>query len=202
LRARDRRGLPPVEKRRNPVRGDTVNIHALALALLVALATPTRAAAERGPSTSAERARAVETTRRLERDPLGPGASKDRRWLLQWIVDIPDIEVRGCSGPLDVLKEDEERPYGKVLFAQSMFGIVAFLIEHPRERNDWVKVQLAGVESVLKAYRSLLDSEPGARWRELDLLLEARRQGKLRDIVEETMESCGEERGPGPGDPI
>lgn len=179
-----------------------MNLPALALASLVALAAPARAAAERGPSTSAERTRAVDVTRRLERDPLGPGASGDRRWLIQWIVDIPDIEVRGCPGPLDVLKQDDGSRYGKVLFVQSMFGMAAFLIEHPRERRDWVKVQLAGMESVLRAYRSLLDSEPGARWKELDLLLEARRRGRLREVIEETMESCGEERGPGPGDPI
>ncbi len=179
-----------------------MKLHALALAFAVALAAPARAAAERGPSTPAERTRAVETTRRLERDPLGPGASKDRRWLIQWIIDIPDIEVRGCSGPLDVLKEDDGRRHGKVLYAQSMFGMAAFLIEHPREKNDWVKVQLAGVESVLRTYHSLLGSDPEARWRELDLLVEARRQGKLRDVLEETMEGCGDERVPGPGDPI
>jgi len=176
--------------------------HLLALASLVALAVPAQAAAERGPSTSAERTRAVQTTRRLERDPLGPGARQDRRWLIQWIVEIPDIEVRGCSGPLDALKLDDGNRYGKVLYIQSMFGMAAFLIEHPRDKNDWVAVQLAGMESVLRAYRSLLGSEPGARWKELDLLIEARRQGKLREVVEETMESCGEERVPGVGDPI
>jgi hypothetical protein len=174
----------------------------VALAFALALTAPSQAAAERGPSTSAERTRAVEATRRLERDPLGPGAREDRRWLIQWIIDIPDIEVRGCSGPLDVLKEDDGSRHGKVLFAQSMFGMAAFLIEHPREKNDWVRVQTAGVESVLKAYRSVLSSDPEARWKELDLLVEARRQGKLRDVIEETMEGCGDERVPGQGDPI
>lgn len=174
----------------------------LALAFALALAAPGRAAAERGPSTSAERTRAVETTRRLERDPLGPAATKDRRWLIQWIIDIPDIEVRGCSGPLDVLKQDDGKRHGKLLYAQSMFGMAAFLIEHPSERGDWVQVQLAGVESVLRAYRSLLGNDPEARWKELDLLAEARRQGKLREVIEQTMEGCGDERVPGPGDPI
>jgi hypothetical protein len=179
-----------------------VTLQALALTSLIALAAPAQVAAERGPSTSAERTRAVETTRRLERDPLGSGAGKDRRWLIQWIVEIPDIEVKGCSGPLDVLKQDDGSRYGRVLYVQSMFGIAAFLIEHPRDKDDWVQVQLAGVESVLRAYRSLLSSEPGAHWKELDLLAEARRQGKLREVIEETMEGCGQERVQGPGDPI
>ncbi len=183
--------------------GAAVTLHqAFALASFLAFSVPAQAAAERGPSTPTERTRAVETTHRLERDPLGPGARQDRRWLIQWIVEIPDIEVRGCAGPLDALKEDDGRRYGKVLYVQSMFGMAAFLIEHPRDKSDWVAVQLAGVESVLKAYRALLGADPAARWKELDLLTEARRQGKLREVIEETMEGCGDERVPAPGDPI
>jgi hypothetical protein len=179
-----------------------VNLHlALALSTLCALAAPAWGVA-RGPSTSTERARAVDTTRRLERDPLGPGARQDRRWLVQWIVEIPDIVVKGCPGPLDALKEDDEGRFGKLLYIQSMLGMAAFLIEHPRDRDDWVKVQAAGVESVLRAYHSLMGSKPQARWKELDLLAEAHRQGKLREVIEATMADCGEDRGPGPGDPI
>ena len=50
------------------------------------LALPGLAAA-RGPSTPAERKKAVETTRRLERSPLAPNADADRKWLLKWIVE-------------------------------------------------------------------------------------------------------------------
>lgn len=172
---------------------------ALALALVLAPAL----AAARGPSTPAERRRAVETTRRLEREPLGNGAMEQRRWLLRWIVEIPDIHVQGCSGPLDALAADAggER-YGRVLYAQAMFGMAAFLVEHPDDKGDWLAVQTAGVESVLKAYRSLLRTEPDARWEELDLLLAASRQGKLPLVLEQTMEGCGDEGAPAPGDAI
>ncbi len=169
------------------------------LTLLFALPGP---AAARGPSTAAERKKAVETTRHLERQPLAPNASAERKWLLKWIIDIPDISVRGCSGPLDVLGQDDGSRFGRALYAQSMFGMTAFMIENPRRKNDWVAVQTAGVESTLRAYQSLLRANPDARWEELDTLLEARRQGKLREIVEATMEGCGDERAPGPGDAI
>ena len=172
---------------------------ALALSSVIALMTVADAAAGRGPSTKSERTRAVEITRRLERDPLGAGASKDRRWLIQWILEIPDIEVPECPGPLDVLKEDGGRRHGRILYAQSAFGIAAFLIKHPHEKSDWLEVQLAGIESVLKAYRSLLAAEPDGHWTELDLLLETQREGKLGDVIEETMEGCGDERVPGQG---
>ncbi len=108
-------------------------------------------AAARGPSTPAERKRAVEITRRLERTPLAPGANTDRMWLLKWIVEIPDINVRGCSGPLDALAQDDGSRHGKQLYAQSMFGMTTFMIEHPRQKDDWSAVQTAGVESTLRA---------------------------------------------------
>ncbi len=174
---------------------------AIAGALALALSLPGLAAA-RGPSTPAERKKAVETTRRLERFPLAPDADSQRKWLLKWIVDIPDINVRGCSGPLDALAGDDGSRHGRQLYAQSMFGMTAFMIEHPGQKDDWVAVQTAGVESTLRAYQSLLAAQPDSRWEELDTLQEARRQGKLRDLVEKTMEGCGDERAPGPGDAI
>jgi hypothetical protein len=171
------------------------------MAFAFAFALPALAAG-RGPSTVAERRKAVETTRRLEKSPIGPTANADRKWLLKWIVDIPDINVRGCSGPLDVLAQDDGSRHGRALYAQAMFGMTAFMIENPRQKDDWLAVQTAGVESTLRAYQSLLTAEPDSRWEELDTLLEARRQGKLRDLLEQTMEGCGDERGPGPGDAI
>jgi hypothetical protein len=172
-------------------------------ALVATLALVPALAAARGPSTPAERRRAVETTRRLERQPLAPNADAQRRWLLRWIVEIPDIHVQGCAGPLDALAEDRSgEKYGRLLYAQSMFGMAAFVVEHPKDKDDWLAVQTAGVESVLKAYRALLREQPDARWEELDLLVSAARQGKLPLVLEQTMEGCGEQQAPQPGDAI
>ncbi len=166
----------------------------LAAALAALLVLSPALAAGRGPSTPAERRRAIETTRRLERDPIGKGAADERRWLLKWIVDIPDVQVRGCSGPLDALAQDDGGRFGKQLYAQAVFGMAAFLIEHPKQSGDWLAVQTAGVESVLRAYKSLLRKVPRAHWDELDVLMTAQRQGKLEGVLEETME-CGDPAG-------
>ncbi len=159
----------------------------------------------RGPSTPAERRRAVQTTRKLEKEPLARDANASRRWLLDWIVAIPDVQVRSCSGPLDVLVEDSGR-FGRILYLQSLFGMAAFLIENPRAQDDWVAVQAAGVESVLRAYRSLVRAEPEERREELDALLETQKRGRLKQLVEETMAECAkqpdEEMGPAPRDSI
>ncbi len=170
----------------------------LALAALPALALA--APQQRGPSTPAERKRAVEITRRLERDPLYPGADKDRRWLFQWIVAIPDINVQSCSGPLNVLVEEPEN-HGRALFAQSVFGMAAFVIENPKKKDDWVAVQKAGIESTLRSYQALVARDEEARRPELDELVEARKAGKLADVVREQV-NCKEEGEPDTGDAI
>ncbi len=170
-------------------------------ALALAFVLPARAA-DRGPSTPAERKRAVEVTKRLEKFPLAANANSDRVWLMKWINDIPDITVRTCGGLLDPLAVDEDAKYGRKLYAQSMFGMTAFMIENPQRKDDWVAVQTAGVESTLKAYQSLLQAKPDARWDVLDKLLTAQKEGTLNDVVENALDGCGDERPPGPGDAI
>jgi len=155
----------------------------LALTLLA-----TAAARARGPSTPEERKRAVEATRKLEKEPLARNSMELRKWLFQWIVEIPDIMVSSCSGPLSVLPGDESGRHGTELFVQSVFGMAAFLVENPKKKDDWIAVQTAGIESVLAAYRSLLKKEPEARWPELDALAEAKKKGKLRALVEKEVD--------------
>lgn len=176
-------------------------IRPLAAALLV-LAAPALAAA-RGPSTADERARAVALTRKLEKQPLARSAMKDRGWLLQLIVEAPDFEVKGCSGPLDALSRDEDGPYARILYVQSIFGMAAFMFEHPKKAEDWAAVQTAGIESTLRAYASILKADPDARWKELDRLAAVHGKGKLRSLVEQEMAACGrDDGGPSPEDAI
>jgi hypothetical protein len=173
-------------------------------ATLLLVSAPALADA-RGPSTPAERKRAIELTRKLERQPLARSSNQDRGWLLQFIVEAPDFEVRGCSGPLDVLAKDDEGPYAKLLYVQSVFGMAAYVLENPKKTEDWASVQAAGIESTLKAYEAILKADPDARWKELDRLVKARDAKKLRALVEKEMARCGtgeDEGGPAPSDAI
>ena len=178
-------------------------LRSLAAALLVLAALPSRAA-DRGPSTAEERKRAVETTRRVGREPLARSSMEGRKWLFQWIVDIPDINVVSCNGPLDVLAKDDEDAYAQILYVQSVFGMAAYLIENPKKKDDWISVQTAGIESTLRAYESLRKSDSEVRWKELDRLVDAQKKKKLRGLVEKETKCRGEgdEMGPAPRDAI
>jgi len=173
-------------------------VHRLVAAALALLLAPALAGA-RGPSTAEERKRAIDITRKLEKEPLSRSGIEGRAWLLQFIVEAPDFEVRGCSGPLDVLAKEDEGPYARVLYVQSVFGMTAFMFENPKKTDDWAAVQTAGIESTLKAYESILRADSDARWKELDRLIAARKAGKLRALVEKEMAPCGRgESGEGP----
>lgn len=43
-------------------------------------------AQQRGPSTAEERARAVQTAKSLQSDPLAPNVQEDREWLVKWLI--------------------------------------------------------------------------------------------------------------------
>lgn len=172
-------------------------------ALAVALLAPAAARA-RGPSTPEERKRAVETTRKLEKEPLARSSMDARKWLFQWIVEIPDVNVTSCAGPLDSLRADEEDSYGQLLYVQSVFGMAAYQIENPKKTGDWVAVQTAGVESVLRAYEAMRRADSELKYKELDRLEKARKEGKLAAVVKKEMAKCGnpDEMGPAPRDAI
>ncbi len=175
----------------------------LAATLALAVLAPSLAHAARGPSTPEERKKAVETTRKLEKEPLARSAMDARKWLFQWIVEIPDINVTSCAGPLDVLREDEDDAYAQMLYLQSVFGMAAFLIENPKKEKDWVAVQTAGVESVLRTYDSMRKADSELAWKDLDRLEKARKAGKLADIVKKETKCGGpDDMGPAPSDAI
>jgi hypothetical protein len=179
-------------------------VHRTVAAAVLLLCSPAIASA-RGPSTPEERKRAVELTRRLEKEPLARSGAQNRAWLLKFIVEAPDFNVKGCRGPLDVLAKDEEDPYAALLYVQSVFGMAAFMFERPKQAGDWAAVQTAGIESTLKAYESLRRADSEARWKELDRLIAARNAGKLRGLVQKEMAGCEkeeEQEGPTPRDAI
>ena len=70
----------------------------LFLVILTCLAPSLQdARAERGPSTVAERTRAVQVAKSLRTDPLSSEVQNDREWVIKWLIEIPDISVNYCT---------------------------------------------------------------------------------------------------------
>src|ERR1700739_1729705 len=100
-------------------------------------------AQQRGPSTAEERARAVKIAHELEGDPLAKEAKDNREWVIQWIVDIPDITVNVCFDYFGKMP-NPPRGHSREIVRQMIISSAAFMIEHPDKAKDEQAVATAG----------------------------------------------------------
>jgi hypothetical protein len=174
------------------------SIRAIAVATLILgffLAGHARAQQEpqkRGPSTAEERARAVKVAHELEVDPLAKDAKDNRDWVIQWIVDIPDITVNVCFDYFGKMP-NPPRGHSKEIVRQMIISSAAFIIEHPDKAKDEQAVATAGLLGALKTYQAILKGEPDARWPYVDKIIQMRDQGKLDDFVSDTRRKCAQD---------
>ncbi len=150
--------------------------------LFLGLMAAAQGSGKRGSSTPAERERFITIVHKLEQAPLDKNLKKDREWALLWLTDVPDVNVNVCLAPLG-LRDGEKYKYEPEIFGQYTFSMGAFLIEHPEKASDPTAQYLAGVQGALNAYNSILKSEPKAKSRSLDDLLQKQKQGQLADFV-------------------
>jgi hypothetical protein len=141
-----------------------------------------RHAHARGPSTPEERAKVIELTRILERDPLNENAGATRQWLREWTIEVPEIRFHVCN---ELLSEGlgENYPYSREINLQTILSGALFTLEHQDKRRDDVGAYIAGVEGSLRMYEVLAKSRPDARSSFLDGLVTMRDRGKLADHV-------------------
>lgn len=149
----------------------------------------TPAPPKRGPSTPEERKRLVSIEHKMEASPLDKGLDKDIKWALDWVRDVPDVTVSLCWAPLEpVIRSDYK--YRTRIPGQFALSSAAFIIEHPDKAADEVAPYIAGVEGVLRTYKSTIKSEPEARSDELDELLKLQAAGTLADYVRKAAKDC------------
>ncbi len=156
--------------------------------LLIAVLAAT-AQQKRGPSTTEERAKAVQFAHDLENNPLGPQAKSEREWLTLWLIEIPDITVEVCPRLLGPEIPDKKK-YGTEIFSQLMFSEVAFMIENPDKTKDALEVHAAGVLGSLKVYEAILKEHPKTRTTALDQIVVRRDKQELKNHVEDAMKYC------------
>jgi hypothetical membrane protein len=161
----------------------------------------------RGLSTPEERAKAINIARSLERDPLAKDAAANRQWLLNWIIEVPDIRFKSCVGLLSPGVGDQYR-YSAEVNQQIIFSAAAFKLEDLDQRrrssadsfkagatrrhlrND-TGAYTAGVEGALRVYETLMKSVPDAKLAFLDDLVAKRDRGELADhVVKLANEKC------------
>jgi hypothetical protein len=144
----------------------------------------------RGLSTPDERAKAINIARLLERDPLGKDAPANRQWLLNWIIEVPDIRFKTCVDLLSPGVGSHYR-YSTEINQQVIFSAAAFKLEDPDHLRNDTGSYIAGVEGALHAYEILVKSAPEAKLAFLDDLVAKRDRGELADhVIKLASEKC------------
>jgi hypothetical protein len=183
-------GVRPIQKRRSSM---SIQKRFLTVRLIVGvtLLLVTMGFYARGPSTSEEREKALTMIRNLEENPLQENYKDMRSWLINWLTEVPDIEIKVCSGPFQpLLDEKKEQPFGPDIYFQVMISSAAFIIEHPDKAKDQVSIYQAGLEGALKVYKFYVAKNPEARRKYIDDLLVKQQEGKLAEVAKKAVKEC------------
>jgi hypothetical protein len=156
---------------------------------VVAVLSMLAGAQQRGPSTPEERARAIQTAKSLQSDPLAPNVQQEREWLLKWLIEVPDISVKMCPTFLGDLGDSKSGNPGAII-ATMLASEAAFVIEHSEKAKDVDAVYFAGVDGALHGYEAIRLKDASYRLPHLDDLIQKRDQGKLSNYVRATAKKC------------
>jgi hypothetical protein len=162
----------------------------LAAAIFNVSFSQTWAQQHRGPSTAEERARAVQIAKLLRADPLADSNTKDREWLVKWLIEVPDISIKLCGGVLGDTGDSNKSQYPGALLATLMASQAAYVIEHPDKAKDSTAVYVAGIDGALDAYHAIRSKDSSFHAKQLDEFDQKRNEGKLADSVKSATKKC------------
>jgi hypothetical protein len=154
-----------------------------AIAIFLVLTPLAASAADRGPSTAAERKQALEYIHHFQADPLNPNLTPEIQWVVKWTMEVPDIRLDLCTSFFKLPKADSRD--GQILFNAMVFAQTAYLLENSDRQDDKLAEIEAGVEGVLNVYEVLLKANPNDRQAYLDKLIKQREDGTLAKFVEQ-----------------
>lgn len=131
----------------------------------------------------------IKATQILEAQLFQDKAKDFRGWAMRYIIETDDVSITVCSQMFSSIM-DKKNKYSSELLAQYSMGMAAFKLANPDKANDENSAQLAGMESMLKAYENMVKEKPKAKFQALDDLVAKRDKGELKKLVEDA--KCGE----------
>jgi hypothetical protein len=152
--------------------------------LLIALAAQAGFAQEKVN----EKEMLIKAARFLEEKPFDKDAKDIRSWAFVWSADTKEVTVIVCGGKITEAMLDKKAKYGSELLGQYVIAMTAFKLQNPNN-TDENAAQLAGLESVVKTYETMLKEKPKAKTDMLDALATKKNNGELAQLVKDA--DCG-----------
>ncbi|MDM7923190.1 MAG: hypothetical protein QUS14_12895 [Pyrinomonadaceae bacterium] len=139
-----------------------------------------------------DRAAFISNTRLLEKVPFNPNAAGAREWGFKWLVETDQVTVAICGGTMELIPEKKNK-FKAELLMQHTFGMGVFKLENPDKKSDEKSAQMAGFESMLRAYEVMVNENEKARNSNLDSLLAKQKAGELKAVVDAAFDKgkCG-----------
>ncbi len=126
----------------------------------------------------------IKASQILEAQPIQDRAKDFRSWAMRYVIETDDVSVTICSQILSAVMDKKNKSSSELL-AQYTIAMAAFKLSNPDKAKDDNLAQLAGMESMLRAYENILKEKPKNKFQALDDLLAKRDKGELKKFVEE-----------------
>lgn len=125
----------------------------------------------------------INNTRLLEKKPFDPNADIARKWGFKWVADTDEVSVGLCSDTMKLIPEKKNK-FKAELLMQFTFGMAVFKLENPDKKDDETAAQVAGLESMLRAYEVMIAENEKAKSAGMDNLIAKRDSDELKALVE------------------
>jgi len=127
-----------------------------------------------------EQENVIAAARALETAPLDKDTSKMTERALKWAIETDEVHLIACGGTFGLFS-DKKNKQSPLMTTSYMIGMTAYKLQNPSaSEND---VQLAGLETALKAYEIAVKEKPKTKSDQVEALLVKRSSGELAALV-------------------
>jgi hypothetical protein len=131
----------------------------------------------------------IKASKFLEEKPFDKNAKDIRGWAVNYIILTDQVSILICGGELLTPVLDKKNKNSTELVGQYTIGMAAFKLANPSKKDDENAAQLAGVESMLKAYEAMIAEKPKTKFDGMDALITKRDKGEIKGIIDAA--NCG-----------
>jgi hypothetical protein len=127
-----------------------------------------------------EKENVIAAARALETAPLADATSKMSQRAFKWVAETDEVSLVVCGGTFGLFS-DKKNKQGSVMTMAYTIGMAAYKLENPTKDEN--AIQLAGLETALKAYEAAVKEKPKTKSDQVEALLVKRTNGELTTLV-------------------
>ncbi len=124
----------------------------------------------------------INTARAVEEKPFDKETIKMREQALKYVIETDQVSIIACGGVMSPFL-DKKNKFGSDLTVAYTLGMAAFKLGNPDKAVDENAAQLAGLESALKSYETMLKEKPKGKFEPVEALLAKRSNSELTKYV-------------------